>query len=98
MVAPEDPSKGCDLLGSFLRKSDVPIGPYWSVGIQGSARILFRRTFAIECPILTLDRLFDDEQFLTRWSNVTVHYDIVICSYKVCTKGTKGTLDVIMIS
>ena len=76
MIAPEDPSDICDLLGSFIQRSCVPIGPSLLFGLQGSAAILFRRTFAMERPILTLDRLFDDEKYLTRWSNVTVNYDI----------------------
>ena len=62
MVAPEDPSEGCNLLGSFLQLSDVPIGPSMLLGIQGSAEIFFRCTFVIERPILTLERLFDSEQ------------------------------------
>ena len=85
MVVLEDPSEGCNLLGSFLRRSDVPIGPSFLFGLKGSDEIFFRRTFAIERPILILDRIFDDEQYLTRRSNVTVHYAIVRCSYKVCT-------------
>ena len=44
----------------FLRRSDVPIGPSLSFVLQGSAEIFFRRTFTIDRPILTLDRLFDD--------------------------------------
>ena len=74
LVVLEDPSKVCNLLRYFLRWSDFPIGPYLSF-----ADIFFRRTFAMERPILILDRLLDDEQYLTRWSNVTVHYSLVRC-------------------
>ena len=83
LVAPEDASEECDLLGYFLQRSDVPIGPYLSFGIQGSAKIFFWHTLAIDRLILTFDRLFDDEQYLTWWGNVTVHYDLVRFSYKV---------------
>ena len=66
-------SESCDLLVSFLQQYDVPIGPSFLFGLHSSAVIFFHRTFAMECLILTLDRLFDDEKYLTRWSNVTVH-------------------------
>ena len=69
-------------MGSFLQLSCVLIGPSLSFGLQGSSAIFFRRTFATDRPILTLDRLLDDEQYLTRRSNVTVYYAIVICSIK----------------
>ena len=82
MVAPEDPSEGCDHLGSFIQKYDVLIGPSLFFGLQGSAEIFFWRTSVIERLILTLDRLFDDEKYLTRRSNITVHYDLVRCSIK----------------
>ena len=49
-------------------------------GLHGSAAIFFRRTFAMERPILIFDRLLDDEQYLTPWSNVTVYYALVRCS------------------
>ena len=38
----------------------------------------------IERLILTLGRLFDNEQYLTRWKNVTVNYALVRCSCKLC--------------
>ena len=82
LVAPEDPSEGCDILGYFLQQSDIPIGPSLLFGLQGFSAIFFRRTFAIEHSIITLDRLFDDEQNLSRWSNVTVHHALVICIIK----------------
>ena len=51
-------------------------------GLKGSDEIFFRRTFEIERPILILDRIFDDEQYLTRRSNVTVHYALGIFTIK----------------
>ena len=48
----------------------------------GFRRDLLSTYCAMERPILTLDRLLDDEKYLTRWSNVTVHYAIVRCSIK----------------
>ena len=80
LVALSDPSKGCDILVSFLWWSDVLIGPSFLFGLQGSAEIFFWCTFAKERLILTLELLFDDEQYLTQWSNVTVHYALVRCS------------------
>ena len=53
-----------------------------SFGLQGSAAIFFRRTFAMERLILTLGRIFDDEQYLSWWSNVNVHYSLVRFSIK----------------
>ena len=82
MVAPEDPSQGCNLLVSFLCQSDVPIGPSLLFGLQGSAVIFFQLTFLMEHPILTLGSLFDDKQYLNWWSNVTVNYALVIFSIK----------------
>ena len=89
MVTPEDLSEGCDVLGSFLQRYEVLIGSSLSFDLQGSDEIFFRLTFVIEHPILTLDRLFDDYQYLTRLSNVTVHYAPVRCSYKVCTMALR---------
>ena len=85
LVAPEDPSEGCNIMGSFLWRSEVLIGTSLSFGLQGSAENFFWRTFVIENSTLTLDRLFDDEKYLTRLSNVTVHYYLVRYSYKACT-------------
>ena len=82
LVAPEDHSKGCNLLVYFLLWSDVPIGLYLSFGLKGSAAIFFQRPFEMERLIITLDGLFDDEQYLTWWSNVTVHYALVRCIIK----------------
>ena len=81
---PEDPSDGCNLQGIFSPTILHSNWPVLSVRLQGSAEIFFRRNFAIERPILTLDHLFDDEQYLTWWSNGTVHYALVRYSYKVC--------------
>ena len=85
LVASVDTSERCNLLGSFLWRYDVPIGPSLLFGLQGYDEIFFWRTFAIERPILTLDHLFDDEQYLTRWSNVTVHCALVRFIFKVST-------------
>ena len=82
LFAQENLSEECNLMGSCLQQSDVPIGLSLSFGLQGSANIFFWRTFLIERPILTLDHIFDDEQYLTWWSNVTMHYALFICSIK----------------
>ena len=48
-------------------------------------RSYFGVLFQIELPVLTLDRLFNDKQYLTLWNNVTMHYALVGYSRKVCT-------------
>ena len=57
----------------------------WTVFVVRSSGFrsnLLWRTFATELPIITLECLLDDEQYLTRWINITVHYSLVICSSK----------------
>ena len=49
---------------------------------SGFHRDLLLAYITMERPIITFDRLLDDEQYLTRWSNITVHYAIVIFSIK----------------
>ena len=76
----EDPPEGCNFESLFsltIWRSDWTV---LSVSLQGSDEIFFWRTFAIERPILTLELLFDDKQYLTQWSNVTVNYALVRCS------------------
>ena len=85
VVHSKDPSEGCNLQGLFSPTIWRSNWTVLSVNILGSAKIFFWRTFVIERLNLTLDRLFDDKQYLTRWSNVTSKYALVRCSYKVCT-------------
>ena len=67
------------LFSTIILRSD------WTVLVvrsSGFRRDLLSTYFVMERPILTLDRFLDDEQQLTQWSNVTVHYDLVWCSIK----------------
>ena len=55
---------------------------------------------AIHRPILPGRFLVDIDKaiYLSRWSNITVHYDRSLVTIKVGTKGNKSTLGVIIIS
>ena len=68
-----------------------------SVSLQDSAKIFFLHTYMIDRTIITLDCVFDDEQYLTRCSKLLctmLFMDVVKSMYK----GNEVTLDVNMIS
>ena len=90
---PEDTFEGCDLQGSFADDIYVLIGPSCGSVFCVPPRSYFGVLHVIHCPTLTFDRL------LLR--NTTPYYCALYSLYvylEVCTKGTKGTLDVIIIS
>ena len=74
MDRPEDPSKGCDIQGSFDDDLYVVIGPscgsfFWvsSISLSGVVHVIHR-------PTLTSDRLLLSN-IRTGCSSINVHYD-----------------------
>ena len=70
---PEDPSKGCDLQGSFAEDLYVLIGPSYGSVLWVPLRYYFDVLHIIHRPYLTSDRLLL-RNTITRCSNITAHY------------------------
>ena len=76
---PEDPSKGCDLQGSFAHDFNVLIGPSCASVFWVLSRYYFNIFHMIHHPTLTLDRILLRNTII--WcSNITVQYDLSMCS------------------
>ena len=85
LVALKNLSEGCDILGFFSNNLTFRLDRLCRSVVRVPPISSFNILLRIERPILTLDRLFDDEQYLTQWRKVTVRYALFIYSYKVCT-------------
>ena len=69
----EDPSRGCDLLGSFANDLYILIGPSWGSFFWIPSISLFDVVHVIHRSNLTSDRLLLSNT-ITQCSNITVHY------------------------
>ena len=67
------------IFSTAILRYDWTVLVIWS---SGFCHDIFLKYFAMESPILNLDRLLDDEQYLTQRSSITVQYDLVRCSIK----------------
>ena len=76
---PGDPSEGCDLQGSSANDLYILIGTSCGYVFWVLPRSYFDVLRVIHCPTLTLDRLLLSNT-LTWCSNITVHYDLSLCS------------------
>ena len=63
----------------FSNDVNAPIRPSCGSVFRVLPRSYFDVTYVIQRTTLHLDHLVD-EQYLSRWSNITVHYDLCLCS------------------
>ena len=76
---PEDPSKGCDIQGSFANDLNILVGMSCGSIFWFPLRYYFDDLHVIHRPTLTSDRLLL-RNTITRCSNITVNCDLSMCS------------------